>query len=109
MKQPELGIRIAELRIQNRMTQKELADLCNVDIRTIQRIEAGEVEPRMHTLKLLSAALGFELSQFNGHEEKNTKIAGVGIKSSFVAGIVFSINAVPLVFYLVSGSINSFV
>ena len=64
MKQPELGISIAEQRIRNSMTQKELPELCNVDIRTIQRIEAGAVEPRMYTLKLLSSALGFELSHF---------------------------------------------
>ena len=63
MKQPELGISIAEQRIRNSMTQKELAELCNVDIRTIQRIEAGAVEPRMYTLKLLSSALYYHERQ----------------------------------------------
>lgn len=109
MKQPELGLRIAELRIQNSMTQKELADLCNVDIRTIQRIESGEVEPRMHTLKLLSSALGFELSQFNVQGEKNSKLVNSRIKISYLAGIIFSLNAIPLVYYLVTDSLNSFV
>ena len=58
MKQPELGTKIADGRVKKNITQKELAELCNIDIRTIQRIEAGEVVPRMYTLKLISAALG---------------------------------------------------
>jgi transcriptional regulator with XRE-family HTH domain len=91
------------------MTQKELAELCNVDIRTIQRIEAGAVEPRMYTLKLLSSALGFELSHFPAPAEKNATMNGNSIKLAFIAGLVFSINAIPLVFYMVTGSINSFV
>jgi len=57
MKQPELGKKLNEIRNQKGITQKELSDLCSVDIRTIQRIEAGEVEPRMSTLKILAAAL----------------------------------------------------
>jgi len=60
MKQPELGKRLNEIRIQKGITQKELSDLCSVDIRTIQRIEAGEVEPRMSTVKILAAALEYD-------------------------------------------------
>jgi len=109
MKQPELGVRIAGLRIQNSMTQKELADLCNVDIRTIQRIEAGEVVPRMHTLRLLSTALGFELSYDNDDMKNNVKETGSRSRLSFIAGIIFSINAIPVVFYLITGSLNSLI
>lgn len=60
MKQPELGKKIYETRNQKGITQKELADSCNVDIRTIQRIESGEVVPRMSSLKLISATLEIE-------------------------------------------------
>ncbi len=38
----ELGIRIKEFRIQKKMTQTELASHCDIDIRTIQRIEKGK-------------------------------------------------------------------
>jgi DNA-binding XRE family transcriptional regulator len=108
MKQPELGIKIAELRIQNSMTQKELAELCNVDIRTIQRIESGDVIPRMYTLRLLATALGSELNQYKGKTEINSKQFSAGMKSSFAAGIIFSINVVPVVFYLITKSLNPF-
>ena len=67
MKQPELGKRLNEIRTQKGITQKELSDLCSVDIRTIQRIEAGEVEPRMSTLKILAAALEHDELVSNQH------------------------------------------
>jgi transcriptional regulator with XRE-family HTH domain len=109
MNQPELGIKIAELRIQNSMTQKELADLCTVDIRTIQRIETGEVVPRLHTLKLLSTALGFDLSQFNANDKNHQRVPDSKMRLSLIAGIIFSVNAIPLVFYLVTQSLNNFI
>ncbi|MCS5489833.1 helix-turn-helix domain-containing protein [Algoriphagus limi] len=46
MKQPELGKKISELRKAKGMTQEELVEKCNLNVRTIQRIEAGEVTPR---------------------------------------------------------------
>jgi len=109
MNQPELGIMIAQLRVQNSMTQKELANLCNVDIRTIQRIETGEVAPRMHTLKLLSTALGFDLSQFNGKDKDHQGAPNSKIRLSLIAGIIFSANALAVVIYLVTHSLNAFV
>lgn len=71
MKQPELGSRIQEIRNQKGIIQKELADSCNIDIRTIQRIEAGEVTPRNSTLKIIASALSSELSVFNGDHPGN--------------------------------------
>ena len=58
MKQPELGRKILELRKQKGFTQEELVEHCNVNVRTIQRIEAGEVMPRSFTLKVILNALG---------------------------------------------------
>ena len=42
MKQPLLGKKNTELRIQKGLTQEELVERCNVTVRTIQRIESGE-------------------------------------------------------------------
>ena len=39
MKQPDLGKKIVELRMAKGLTQEELVELCNISIRTIQRIE----------------------------------------------------------------------
>jgi transcriptional regulator with XRE-family HTH domain len=36
-----IGQRIKEIRTANKLTQSSLASLCDVDIRTIQRIEKG--------------------------------------------------------------------
>ena len=38
----KFGERIKKLRGENNYTQEALSDLCEVDIRTIQRIEKGE-------------------------------------------------------------------
>src|SRR5688572_5600514 len=68
MKQPELGRKITELRKSKGWTQEELVEKCNVSVRTIQRIESGEVTPRSYTTKTILAALGYDLdvSAVNG-------------------------------------------
>lgn len=43
---------VKEKRQELNMTQQELADLTNLSLRSIQRIEKGEVMPRKHTLKI---------------------------------------------------------
>ena len=58
MQQPELGRRLSALRKERNLTQEELVDKSHVSVRTIQRIEAGEVLPRMLTVKILLEALG---------------------------------------------------
>ncbi|MCR9251013.1 MAG: helix-turn-helix domain-containing protein [bacterium] len=59
MKQPQLGSLITKARKEKRLTQEELAEMCTVNVRTIQRIEAGEVNPRSYTLNIIYAALEF--------------------------------------------------
>jgi phage shock protein PspC (stress-responsive transcriptional regulator)/DNA-binding XRE family transcriptional regulator len=52
------GKKIAELRRQKGFSQDGLAYLCKIDVRTVQRIETGRVEPRPSTLRLMSEVLG---------------------------------------------------
>ena len=40
------------------ITQAELADKCNLNIRTIQRIENGHVTPRFYTIQIINDVLG---------------------------------------------------
>ena len=63
MKQPELGRKILELRQQKGLTQEELVAQCNISVRTIQHIEAGEVSPRSYTVRTILDALDYDLSQ----------------------------------------------
>lgn len=61
MTQPELGRKISELRKAKGLTQEELVEKCNISVRTLQRIETGEVTPRSYTLKTILAALDNDL------------------------------------------------
>ncbi|MDR2224218.1 MAG: helix-turn-helix domain-containing protein [Flavobacteriaceae bacterium] len=53
----EIGTRLRELRIQKGFSQEELANRSGVTLRTIQRIEKGDNEPRGNTLQMLCAVL----------------------------------------------------
>jgi len=61
MNQPELGKRIAELRKAKGFTQEELVEKCNINVRTLQRIESGEVTPRSYTVKTIFTALDYNV------------------------------------------------
>ena len=63
MNQPDLGLKITELRQQKGFTQERLAEYCEVSARTIQRIESGEVEPRAFTRNSLSNILAFDFGK----------------------------------------------
>jgi transcriptional regulator with XRE-family HTH domain/ketosteroid isomerase-like protein len=61
MKQPDLGKKISELRLAKGLTQGELAQKCNLSLRTIQRIETAEVTPRSYTVKLIFQCLDYQI------------------------------------------------
>lgn len=60
MEQPELGKKILQLRLSKGLTQNELAEKCNLSIRTIQRIELAEVTPRSFTIKTIFSSLEYD-------------------------------------------------
>ncbi|MEJ2598269.1 MAG: helix-turn-helix domain-containing protein [Anaerolineales bacterium] len=92
MKQPELGLKVAELRQQKGLTQEKLAEMCEVSSRTIQRIESGEVDPRAYTLQCLNAALHFDFGVENTTNE-NFWLTILHLSS------VFSIPIIPLLLW----------
>jgi transcriptional regulator with XRE-family HTH domain len=65
MQQPELGRRLTALRKERNLTQEELVEKSHVSVRTIQRIESGDVLPRMSTVKILLQALGESYESFS--------------------------------------------
>jgi len=71
MKQPDLGKKITELRKAKGLTQEELVDKCNISVRTLQRIEIGEVTPRIYTVKTILAALDFDLDTVSEVDERD--------------------------------------
>lgn len=58
------------LRKERNLTQEELVERSHVSVRTIQRIEAGEVLPRMSTVKILLEALGESYDSFLANQMK---------------------------------------
>lgn len=94
MKQPELGRKILELRKQKGFTQEELVEQCNVNVRTIQRIEAGEVMPRSFTLKVILNALGEDFDilkdeKSNSFELENIQVYTSQIKLAWICGLIY--------------------
>ena len=73
MQQPELGRQLTALRKEKNMTQDELAGKSHVSVRTIQRIEAGEVLPRMVTVRILLEALGENFESFSTKLQQHMK------------------------------------
>lgn len=69
MNQPDLGLKVSDLRKLKGLTQEQLAELCEVSPRTIQRIESGEVDPRAYTLHCLGEALEFDFGEQNPANE----------------------------------------
>ncbi len=61
-----VGQRIRQFRLANKLTQSHLATMCDVDIRTIQRIEKGEQNISLTLLLSLIAALGIHFDDLLG-------------------------------------------
>jgi transcriptional regulator with XRE-family HTH domain len=94
MKQPDLGLKIVELRKAKGLTQEELVERCNINVRTIQRIEAGEVTPRSYTIKSIMGALGYDFSTIPVAEEEQTADDVPShnngfLKTAFLVGILY--------------------
>lgn len=62
MEQPNLGRKIVELRKAKGLTQDELVQKCKLNVRTLQRIETGEVTPRVYTIRAIFMALDYDTS-----------------------------------------------
>lgn len=105
MKQPELGIKITALRKQKGYTQEELVELCNINVRTLQRIENGEVTPRSYTIKTILSALDYDYESLQ--EEERMQPSKIGplpanevnsvhslLTMAWIAGIFFLVAAV---------------
>lgn len=91
MKQPELGRKILELRKAKGLTQEELVERCNINVRTIQRIEAGEVIPRTYTIRTILDALGYDLSQLKFESEDIIEVREIAdlLRFAFYAGVLY--------------------
>jgi transcriptional regulator with XRE-family HTH domain len=69
-----LGKQIMLARQQKKLSQVELANKCNLNVRTIQRIENEEVNPRLYTLRIISETLGATLMNENELENESSEL-----------------------------------
>ncbi|WP_432413048.1 helix-turn-helix domain-containing protein [Rasiella sp. SM2506] len=69
-------------------TQQELADVSNISLRSIQRIEKGQVTPRMHTLKVLAKHLGFSIDILNENDQAQQPAKSTGKIFLYVGAMV---------------------
>lgn len=78
-KTPELATRVREHRFNRGWTQGQLADVCGIDIRTIQRIEAGQ-QPSLESLQAIAAAFGTDIRELRACAVLDNASAGNGLK-----------------------------
>ncbi len=58
----ELGIRIKQQRLENRLKQKELAELVGISNTYLSDIETGRTNPSIETLKKIAQILNIRVS-----------------------------------------------
>ena len=68
-----IGNKILEIRKSKGLTQEELAELSKVNLRTIQRIENNENEPRGKTLNLICDVLEIKRDYFTNKINENKR------------------------------------
>lgn len=101
MNQPELGNYIAQLRKEQGLTQEEPVEKCNINVRTIQRIENGDVTPRSYTIKNILEAVGKSIDEIFQKAKPFADAPAINYNKSLLGwGIVAGI------FYLVLGTLN---
>lgn len=70
----EIGKKIKDVRKKKGLTQEELAESAKVNLRTIQRIESNQSEPRGKTLNLICDVLDItaeDILDYGKHSDKN--------------------------------------
>lgn len=100
-----IGSRIAEIRKQKALSQEELSDRANINIRTLQRIEKGETEPRGHTLNSVCQVLDLrpeDILEYGKEEDRQFRII---LHLSVLAFLVIPLGnlLLPLILWLTKG------
>ncbi len=109
----EIHKKIALARKKKGLTQAQLAEMTNITVRTIQRIENGKNIPRAFTIKSIATALGCNFDELanqsqNGGTLENSQINDSPINSekerhllTIICLSCFSYLVIPLVHFLI--------
>lgn len=96
----EVARKIKEIRLAKGYSQEELATRSKLNLRTIQRIENKETEPRGKTLQLICLALGTTTEELLDYGSKSSKSFMVYYHLSVFAGLAFPLGNLILPFIL---------
>jgi len=58
----KIGLLIQQRRDQMRITQKQLADMADIGINTLYKIETGQANPTLESLQKITDVLGMEIT-----------------------------------------------
>ncbi|RDV13819.1 XRE family transcriptional regulator [Pontibacter diazotrophicus] len=98
----EIGTKIREIRKKKGLAQEELAEASKVNLRTIQRIEKNESEPRGKTLNLICEALGISAEDILDYGKQEDKSYLMLLHLSVISFIAIPIGNIvlPLILWL---------
>ena len=89
MKNRQMAQKIKELRNRKGFSQEQLAETAKINLRTVQRIEGGETEPRGDTLKRIAHALNVAPDELIDWIEQEDKLFLVFLNISALCFIAF--------------------
>ncbi|GAK92921.1 hypothetical protein JCM19298_3409 [Nonlabens ulvanivorans] len=97
-----VGTKIKEIRLKKGMSQEELATKSQVSLRTIQRIEKNENEPRGKTMQLLCETLDINIEELLDYGKLEDRQFLMFFHLSVLSGIFIPIGNIilPLVLWL---------
>lgn len=87
MKNYDFGEKLIQARQAKGWTQMNLAEKSNISLRTIQRIESGQANPRAYTVKQLSGIIGldfFEIQKNSGDNGSKTSHSGFKLSKTIL-------------------------
>ncbi len=98
-----LGTKIRGLRKRKGLSQEDLAETAKVNLRTIQRIENNENEPRGKTLQLICEALDINVDDILDYGKKEDKNYLILLHLSVISFLIIPLGniIIPLVIWLI--------
>jgi transcriptional regulator with XRE-family HTH domain len=91
-----IGSKISRIRKQKGMSQEELSELAKINLRTIQRIEKDENEPRGNTLKLICEALKTPIEELMEYGKSEDKTFLFFLHLSVISVLIFPLGNIIL-------------
>jgi transcriptional regulator with XRE-family HTH domain len=98
----EFGRKLLQIRESKGFTQDELSDRCNISVRTIQRIEASQVKPRYHTIKVLSDVLDYDFLRIVEPQNRFRFISWIGKSDKLTTKKMKKIAIIPTTILLLA-------